>query len=300
MRWSKEISSQLLRRFAGERRRVISTWRLLIECRRIATAEAAPLPGEKDVTKVLAELSAENHLRPVRGTDGDVCVIDVPYSEVVPVTEEHIIQEANPFGVFSHLTALVHHSLTDQLPKAIQVTDYRPPNKDRIPLGTAPEEWVDLPPPPVHRLRAVNDVPVKWFRTKGQWDFGHEVGYNQGLPIYVTDHERTLLDVLRSPSEVGGAVTVFRAWRRAKSLLNVDRLTGYVDRFGQPVLRQRVGYVLTELGLDHPRLTEWRRGLLRGGSLRLLASEPYASEYSAEWNLSLNAPDAARAELKDE
>ena len=50
---------------------------------------------------------------------------------------------------------------------------------------------------------------------------------------------------------------------------------------------QRVGFLLGKLGRTHPKLEEWRRELQRGGSVRLVASSPYAETYSAEWNLSL-------------
>ncbi|MFO0850334.1 MAG: hypothetical protein U0871_17510 [Gemmataceae bacterium] len=227
----------------------------------------------------------------------DVYLIDVAFADIIPATEEQIVQEANPSAVFSHLTALVHHGLTDQLPSQVQVTHYADPQPVRTPLGTSPEEWHELEPPPARRPKFVGEVPVRWYTTKGEWDFGWEVGYSQGQPVYVTDAERTLIDILRAPAEVGGAVLVFRAWRQAGPALRVGRLVEYVDRFDQPVLRQRVGYLLGQLGHDHPRMAEWRAKLQRGGSLRLIASEPYAREYSPEWNLSLNVPPAVLAEL---
>ena len=66
---------------------------------------------------------------------------------------------------------------------------------------------------------------------------------------------------------------------------------------GQPVLRQRVGFLLETLGLAHPRLAVWKQSLLRGGSLKLVASEPYAPEFSPDWNLSLNVTSSVLAEL---
>ena len=105
---------------------------------------------------------------------------------------------------------------------------------------------------------------------------------------------------MRSPAEVGGPVVVFRSWKAAKERLRTDRLIEYTERFDQPILRQRVGYLLTELGLAHPQLREWQRHLQRGGSLKLVASEPYAPTYSADWNISLNVPSEVLNELRDE
>lgn len=299
MGWIQSVSSQILRRFAQQRRRIAAGWRFWIESRRLAAEESSPLPDETDLLKVIRELVGSKQINSVRGTGGDVFQIDVPFAEIIPVTEEQIVQEADPYAVFSHLTALVHHTLTDQLPNRIHVTSYTTATQTRVPLGTTPEDWVDLPPPTVHRLKNIGGIEVRWFKTKGEWDFGTTVGYSQASPIYVTDVERTLIDILRSPAEVGGPVIVFRAWRSARSTMRVKKIVEYTERFGQPVLRQRIGYLLTELGLTHPQLQVWQRSLQRGGSLKLIASEPYSSVYSPEWNISLNAPPEVLNELQE-
>jgi hypothetical protein len=61
------------------------------------------------------------------------------------------------------------------------------------------------------------------------------------------------------------------------------------------MIRQRVGFLLEKLGRTNPRLDQWRHGLQRGGSVKLVASSPYAETYSAEWNLSLNVPASVLA-----
>src|SRR5262249_8895582 len=170
MRWSEKIASQVLRRLAAERRRIVGEWRILIECRRIAQAEATPLPDEGHARRVLNELISPNGLVPVEDVPGDYRV-DVPYADVLPVSDEQVIKEANALAVFSHLTALAHHVLTDQIPAAVQATHYRPPDPRRISLGTAPEEWSGLHLPPLRRPKRVGPVAIKWFLTKGAWDF---------------------------------------------------------------------------------------------------------------------------------
>ncbi len=299
MREHEQTATALLRRLAAERRRIVGEWRILIECRRIAQASASPLPDERHIDKVIRELLRPGHLVPIEGVSG-VYRIDVPYADVIPVTDDQVVQEANPLAVFGHLTALAYHSLTDQIPAAIQATHYQPPDAARIPLGTAPEEWSGLSPPPLRRPKQVGKVPVQWFFIKGGWDFGHAINYNQGLPVYVTDVERTLLDVIRSPGDVGGAAIVLRAWRQAREGLNLDRLVEYTDRFNLGILRQRVGFLVEALGLSHPRLSSWKEKLLRGSSVKLVAAGAFAPEHSADWNLSLNVPAAVLAELQEE
>jgi predicted transcriptional regulator of viral defense system len=299
MRAIEGIATELLRRFAAERRRIIGTWRILIECRRIAEAKGGPLPEADSVQKVLRELFRQSALAEIEGVP-DVYRVDVPYADVIAVTEEQIVQEANPQAVFSHLTALAYHSLTDQIPGSIQATHYTPPDPNRIPLGTAPEEWAGLSLPKPKRPKRVGTISVQWFLTKGEWDFGHSVNYSQGLPIYVTDVERSLLDALRAPEEAGGIALVLRAWRQAKTILDLDRLVRYTERFGQSILRQRVGFLLETLGLTHRRLNTWKENLLRGSSVKLVAAADFSPTFSPAWNLSLNVPSAVLAELQEE
>jgi predicted transcriptional regulator of viral defense system len=113
----------------------------------------------------------------------------------------------------------------------------------------------------------------------------------------MTDVERTLLDALRMPDKSGGIAKVLQAWRSAEEI-DVDKVVSYADGYGNQVLRQRVGFLLEKLGKTHPRLEEWRHGLQRGGSVKLVASSPYADTYSAEWNLSLNVPPSVLAILE--
>ena len=115
--------------------------------------------------------------------------------------------------------------------------------------------------------------------------------YNQyGYPVRVTTPERTLLDGLLSPEHSGGFVNVLCAWNLAKDSLNLDRLYSQVDRFDIAILRQRVGFILEELGITDPIFDSWSAAGRRGGSSRLVAKSPFSSEFSARWNLSLNAP----------
>jgi hypothetical protein len=64
-------------------------------------------------------------------------------------------------------------------------------------------------------------------------------------------------------------------------------------------MKQRVGFLLETLGHGHTRLEQWRASLQRGGSLKLVAREPYAPTFSERWNLSLNVPSSVIALLTD-
>ena len=301
MAWIKDTSSRVLREFAEGRRRVVSDWRILIVTRRMAQADNAPLPDESKARGVRQELERAGALTPVQGVGG-VYIVDVPYANLLEASEEQIIQEANPWAVFGFLTALSHHGLTDLLPKdlyAIHFTDGE--HLRRVPLGTMPEDWADGFSRPPQKLPAqVNEKKVVWTEMTGNRAFGVTVGYSSGLPVYVTDVERTLVDAVRMPEKCGGIAKVLQAWRDAADGFDLGRLVAYTDAYGIKNLRQRVGYLVEKMGMTHPQLDVWRGGLQRGGSVKLVANSAYSGTYSAEWNLSLNVPPPVLAVIEQD
>jgi predicted transcriptional regulator of viral defense system len=167
-------------------------------------------------------------------------------------------------------------------------------------VGTTPEDWIDVPEPRRRMPDSIDGTPIQWSQTKAEWDFGHIVGYVQGSPIYVTDLERTLLDIIRFPDRSGGAAEVLRMWKRAAARLRLDRLIDYAGRFDQTLLRQRVGFILEQLQLTAPILQDWANNSVRGSSAKLIANADFSPRYSQRWNLSINVPDATIAELHDD
>ena len=293
----KTFASKVLRSFAEDRRRVISHWRIGIAARRLAHAENSPLPDEKKTHEILKELIQRGDIFAKGGAEG-VYIVDVAYANLLDISEEQVIQEANPWAAFGFATAMAHHGLTNLLSKTVYAIAFNDgEHYRRVPLGTTPEDWVDVEFPVARRPKKLDETEVIWSAVQSKWDFGVMVGYSAGLPIYVTDVERTLLDALRSPEKSGGIARVLQAWKGAESC-DLDRLVSYTERFEIQNLKQRVGYILETLGRPHARLAQWRDNRQRGGSLKLVASEPYAENYSAEWNLSLNVSPSVLAILE--
>lgn len=280
---------------AQERRRVVSAWRLLIVCRRICLAQGLPLMEAGKARRIERRLLAKGQLLEVGGIGG-VYLVSIPYADVLPYSDELVVQEANPWGTFSHHSAIVMHGLTDETPARLYATQFAELTSSRLPLGTTPEDWIGVRRPPVRRPKRIGETGIEW--TSATKDFGCEVGFSQGQPIYVTDRERTLFDSLRSPQKCGGILSVVQVWRRARNEIQLPRLTAYVEHNGSPVMRQRIGYFLESLGLHHPRLDTWKADLRRGGSMKLVADAPFSPLYSANWNLSLNVPESVIEQLR--
>jgi predicted transcriptional regulator of viral defense system len=219
--------------------------------------------------------------------------VTVPYARNGHIEEEEVLMEAHPYTAVSYLSALVFHSLTDDLPKRINAMVSLDGTGDLLPLGTEPRDWEGLPLVRGRTPERILGRPVTWHQVKPERFFGLGVYQPRGYPVRVTTPERTLLDGLQAPELSGGIENVLRAWALTRDTLDLNLLIHYVDRFNIALLRQRTGFILEELGLPHPRIGEWQGMARRGGSSKLVAASPYSSNYSERWNLSLNAPIAA-------
>jgi predicted transcriptional regulator of viral defense system len=296
--WTKTLASQSIRLLARERRRVVADWRILLLCRRASHGAGAPLPDSDRAAAVIRHLLNAGDLASIEGVQG-VYTVQAAFASILAVSEEEIIQEAHPWAVFSHLTALARHRLTDEIPRSISATSYSS-RGGRLPLGTTPEEWTDIEWPRPRRPRSVEERSVIWTQSDAAYDFGTTIDYARALPIYVTDSERTLLDAIRRPDKSGGITVVFQAWARARDDVDLDRLTDYAEKFDSPLMRQRVGFLCERLDLHHPRFGQWKKNLRRGSSMKLHPSEPFSSEFSEEWSLSLNVLSSLLDELDQE
>ncbi len=291
------ITPHVLAALSEERRVVVADWRLHVVYCRVAYRHSYKLPDVKQLRTLIRKLEKAGDIGPIEPLQG-VYRVTVPYASTLPGPDEIVVQEANPFAVLSNYTAAAYHDLTDVIPAEIYATNHRN-NGVRLPLGTTPDDWTDVPEPTRRAPKSVGDTRIIWSKTKNAWDFGDTIGYAQGCPFYVTDLERTLLDAVRFPEKTGGIREVLRIWKRAADLLDIDRLVDYVDRFNQALLRQRVGFLLERLRLTHPVLDHWAEKSVRGSSAKLVATNEFSPQHSQRWMLSLNVPDSVLGELDD-
>ncbi len=194
--------------------------------------------------------------------------------------------------MFGFLTAMVHHGLTDLLPSG--------PLRDSLPRRRALESralrhharglgrW--HPTPNGKTPPRVNDKKIVWTEMTGDRAFGVKVGYSSGLPIYLTDVERTLLDGIRMPEKCGGISKVLQAWRNAEGF-NLDRLIEYTGPLRHPEPASESWLPRREAGPVPIRGSRSGGVDCRRGRLSKVAGQgAYSGTYSAEWNLSLNVP----------
>lgn len=230
-----------------------------------------------------------DEIRPLPGHPG-LDVVTVPYARQESLDEREVLFEVNPYAVISHLSALVFHGLVMDRPNRLTVTVSRDITGGLLPPGTSPTDWEGMLLPAPSRPAKVHGYPITWKLVRPVDFFGYGDYHPLGYPIRYTLPERTLIDGLVAPDLCGGIDTVLRAWVNAQDVIDLDVLMYQVERMETKVLRQRVGFLLDQLGLAHPRLDIWRASTHRGGSSRLVGSEPFASTFDERWNLSINVP----------
>lgn len=282
------VATKVLEFLAAERRVVVADWRFDVMYGRVARAHGFRPPDASQLRKLVADFLKAGDIAPIDGVSG-VYLVTVPYASSFPTPDEVVLAEANPAASLGFFSAISFHGLTIESPSVLCAIS--PPGRSaRLPLGTVPEDWPDIPDPRRRFPDAIGGREVHWTHVKANWDFGVEVGYVEGLPIYVTTLEKTLVDSLRFPEKSGGADVVIRAWREAADRIRLKRLVDVVETYGQTLLRQRVGFMCEQIGLESPAFEFWAKSAGRGGSAKLIASESFSPCHSPRWSLSVNVP----------
>lgn len=302
----KTAAEAIIERLAAENRRALSDWRAVILLRR-ATRDipaeerrwSSPPAGTFDIYPLLRQMETRGEIkRLAEGPTLYIYEVTVPYARGGPIGEDEVLMEAHPHSAISHLSALAFHGLTDMLPKELIASIPTSHTEDTLPPGTTRVDWEELALVPGRCPKQVLGRPVRWVRLDPGRFFGVGEYQPRGYPVRVTTPERTLLDGLLQPQLSGGFENVLKAWVAARDVMDLETLLHNVDRFHVGVLRQRVGFVLEEMGIRHPSLDIWQSQAKRGGSSRLVASALYAPTYSERWNLSINAPVDILAESR--
>lgn len=289
-------SLAMLNSLASDHRRVVSDWRALVLLRRATFTHGerdrrwSHLPHSvDDVVPYLRQMTRRGELEPISGLRR-IYQVTVPYARLGPIDEIEVLFEANPFASLSHISALVIHGFTNETPKSFTAMTCLDRTHGLLPLDTEPADWEGIDFPGARTPSRVLGRPVIWSRVRPDRFYGMSVYEPGGFKMRVTSPERTLVDATQEPELCGGMANVLTAWVAARHIVDVDSIISIVDRYGVAILRQRVGYILDQLGLGHPRLDEWMARAHRGGSSKLVGSEPFETAHDDRWNLSLNGP----------
>ena len=99
------------------------------------------------------------------------------------------------------------------------------------------------------------------------------------------------LEMMRYPALCGGFTNVMKIYEES-ALLYLDDIIQATNVHGSDIDKCRIGYILSvHLNIINSSVLAWKAySVSRGGSRKLLSSNPYSSIYDYEWCISLNHP----------
>jgi predicted transcriptional regulator of viral defense system len=173
-------------------------------------------------------------------------------------------------GFVAGYTALHHWDLTDQVFSTTAFITSRPVPRRQRQIGSARFELRHRPAAMMFGLRKV---------------------WRDGVPVQVSDRERTLVDCLDDPSLGGGLRHVAEALEAYAAAEEVawQRLVEYGDSLGNKTVFKRLGCLAEALGIADDDLTDVLLGRISAGVGKLDPGLPDTGPIDGRWGLRINS-----------
>jgi predicted transcriptional regulator of viral defense system len=238
-------------------------------------------PDARVINKNINDLFKQGLLRKIEGADV------YALSSWPDPTPQQILCTINPFCFLSHFSAMEWHGITDRIPKVLHATTCTAKVFRLLASQQQQEDFDGLSPATISRV-----IPQKLegrrIEFHGKTDFTNVQEQQGSGGVRISSLGRTYLDMLKAPEWCGGFKHVLAVFDEyAESALPL--IVREVDRRGNSMDKARAGYILEErLGLSHPTIEQWKENVQRGGSRKLVSSDPYSQTYSETWFISIN------------
>jgi predicted transcriptional regulator of viral defense system len=179
-------------------------------------------------------------------------------------------------AVISHASAMYVHKLVTSSPDRIFVSVR---NKVSLPRMGGSN----------NALSIINETKYHFIQVAPQEYFGIQQIWLDGVQIFVTNLEKTLVDALIRPRYCGGVAGVSAAFEEASSKLNVEKLINYAEKCDVAVSK-RLGWYLEKNGFAEANLAPL---LSRTTSsfIRLDPTNNTLGSYNKKWMVNENLFD---------
>ena len=191
------------------------------------------------IHKILSSLS--QHKRILRLRRGLYLMIGLdqhmPHAFVI---SSYLLQPS----AISHLSALQHHGLTEQIPTIITAST---PKKVLTP--SMREQSVQK----LSRKHAwvIEDVRYEYMTVKEDHFFGTEkIWLDEHFQVNITDKERTIIDVFVSPKMFGGIGEALGVLKNSLADIDIEKLVSYAILYNKKSLIKRLGWALEYFGVS--------------------------------------------------
>ncbi len=144
-----------------------------------------------------------------------------------------IVLSLKPDTYFTHYTAMYLHELTEQIPKKIYV-NFEQTAKIRVDKGISQQRIKSAfmrPWRTSQNIASYNNYKICLLNGMytGKLGVTETVG-SDGSKIYVTNVERTLIDIAVRPVYSGGIFEVLKAYRLAQGKVSINKLSAMLER----------------------------------------------------------------------
>src|SRR3990170_3694169 len=166
-------------------------------------------------------------------------------------------------AAIAYWSALNHHGMTEQLPRTVFIATNHP---------------VRRPPSQVLGMsyKVVSLRPEKFFGIINDWI--------DEMPFMVTDREKTIIDGLDLPQNVGGVDEIAKALSTVWTQLNESKLRKYAVKIGNSAVAKRLGFLMETLGLGNVEALR-KVVTLAPGFSSLDPTLPRHGKYNRRWGL---------------
>lgn len=293
---SPTAADAILSQLADSNRQALSDWRALVLLRRATRTlhESArrwtQMPQTvEEVHPLLSQMVQQGMLEPIDGVPHVYTTPMLP-GRAYPASVEEILLEAHPHAVMAFETALQRQFLTLRRSRLFQA--YAPVGDigTMFPLGTTAADWDGIEMVRGRRVDHVGTFPVRWIEVPPTPLVGMTAirPEPEDVTFRITSIERSLLDALLYPDEVGGFIDAMRAWGLGRHVLHLDSLMDLTETFDSPTLERRVGFIMEEVGFQHARLDAWQARNHHGSPSLLYDGRSWESTFNERWNLHVN------------
>ncbi|HEX4826492.1 MAG TPA: hypothetical protein VFV19_19510 [Candidatus Polarisedimenticolaceae bacterium] len=162
----------------------------------------------------------------------------------------------------SHLSAMVLHDLTDQVPSVMYVNREQSPKPSQ---GRLTQSGIDLAfSRPARESQLVYEfegrrITVLSGKSSGRLEVGR-ILVNDGEELAATNIERTLVDIVVRPNYSGGVPQVLAAFERARSRISVNVLVATLRKLAHVYpYHQAIGFFMSRAGYSEQQLALLRQ-----------------------------------------
>ncbi len=198
-----------------------------------------------------------------------------------------VMQTIKPGGYFSYQTAVKFHGLSKQQPKITYLTVEQ--KNSSISHGVMAQDSINRAfagkPRTTANIAKTKDFEICIVAGRNTERLGVVEKEIENIGrVWLTDLERTLIDITVRPIYAGGVVEVAKAFSGAKDKLSVDALAAMLKKLGYTYpYHQAIGYYLERAGFKPSQLD-----LLRQQPMNFdffLTHKMGETEYVKEWHL---------------